>query len=1085
MHAAVHAQTGAAAAVKSVHKPRAVSMHAMRREIETLAALRHPGVVRILDHGVTPDGLPWYAMEQLHGETLRTARLGRRRSLTALAQVCETLAWLHGEGVVHSDLKPDNIFLRKDGTPVLVDFGLRGAYEAGREAVSMGDNLLAGTAQYTAPEQIQGLFVDARADLYSLGCILFEQLTGRPPFLGSVWELVDAQVNTPAPGPREIDPDVPAGLDALTTSLLKKEPRERIGHAGAVARVLRRYGARPPDRPAPPPRPYVYRPSLHGREAQWEPIAALVERAETQRKGALVIVRGAAGMGKTRLVNEAVRQGKLRGLWILASSCTPESTEPLSGFRGALRQLGDICREGGEKTTQWLLGHRGPLLALHEPSLAGLPGQAQQPQPEALPEGTARLRRFSYVAEALERLTEESGAVLAIDDLQWADPETVVLLHFLRRAGLFERRPLVVIATIRSDQEMPSTVQRLWEDPETMQIELGGLAPSHVRAMVEDMLGVTSAPDDVVRHLVARAEGNPLFVTEFVRSVVTQSAVERDDQGRWDVTESTSMLARRQSASSINDLVTAHIVALSPAARALVRLAAVDGRVDLPVLTHALPLVLGGDGGRAPGVRIEDALRELVRSEILDLAPAGEYVFAHRRLLATARDDIDATEAVRFREALATGLLATESPDAARLAEHLEWCGRLDEARDAHREAAAAAVDTYSPRHAETHLRKYLALSDPASEAGLMARLDLAVKCLAPLARRAEAMEELDAVLRDAEVLGKPALTARVLWRQAALLRRSGRPEEAMGALATARGLLDQEDDAEVRAHVFNSLAIGHRLAGHNEDCRQLLVQAVNIYRVLGDGYGEGIALGNLALLDLDEGRFIESQRRNERAVLAFRAAGRRLYEGIAIHNLGSIAQEIGDDESAAALFGRALDLHGETGDRRTKVLTLVRLSATDMRRGAVGNCRRNLERAGELLDALDDPHVAALVHLQGARIARLLDGDWENAERLLVAAEDGAASAGAHAARLLVACERGHLALAQGHDGALQLDAAEAIGVGSQRAGEVVRRLGELRAAVAEGPEGCYRGTHLRVLGPALRRHLSLSDPGFPQRDN
>jgi tetratricopeptide (TPR) repeat protein len=1082
VRAAIHAQTGAKAAVKTVHRAKAISLHAMRREIETLATLVHPGVVRILDHGVTPEGLPWYAMEQLHGQTLRTARLGRRRALTVLSRVCETLAWLHGEGVVHSDLKPDNIFLRKDGTPVLVDFGLRGAYGAGREAVSMGDNLLAGTAQYTAPEQIQGRFVDARADLYSLGCILFEQLTGRPPFLGSVWELVEAQVNTPAPHPKDIADDVPSGLDALTISLLRKEPRERIGHAGAVARVLTRYGARAPERPTPPPRPYVYRPSLHGREAQWEPVRALLERAEVKRQGALIVVRGQAGMGKTRLLNEAVREGRLRGLWILASSCSPDSTAPLSGFRGALRQLGDICREGGEKTTQWLLGHRGPLLALHEPSLAGLPGQASQPSPEELPEGTARLRRFSYVAEALERLTEESGAVLAIDDLQWADPETLVLLHFLRRAGLFERRPLVVVATVRSDKELPSTIQRLWDDPHTMKIELAGLAPSNVRAMVEDMLGVTSAPDDVVRHLVERADGNPLFVTEFLRSLVTRSAVERDDQGRWDVTESTALLARRQSASSIHDLVTGHLQALSDSARTLVRLAAIDGQVDVPVLAHALPKVRASAGSMSgPGEGIEDALRELVRGEILDVSPGGEYVFAHRRLLATAKEDVEAAEQGPLREALASALLATGSPDAARLAEHLEWCGRLPEAREAHRTAAAAALDAYSPRRAEAHLRKYLALSDPAEEAGVRARLELCIKCLLPLGRRAEAMSELSAVLADARELANPALTARVLWRQVAVLRRSGQPDNAMEALANAHELLEQRDDPEVRAHVFNSLAIGHRLAGDNADCRQLLVQAVNIYRMLGDGYGEGIALGNLALLDLDEGRFIESQRRNERAVLAFRTAGRRLYEGIAIHNLGSIAQELGDDESAAALFGRALDLHRETGDRRTKVLTLVRLAATDMRRGAIGNCQRGMARAIELFDALDDPHVESLVHLQSARITRLLEGDWELASAQLDLAAACADRAGAHAARLLVACERGHLALAQGGAGTVELAAATDIGVGSQRAGELVRRLGELREAVGHGPGGCYRGTLTGALSASLRRHLTLSDPQFP----
>lgn len=1081
VYAASHVQTGQGAAVKTVWRPKAMSLHSMRREIETLAALQHPGVVQILDHGVTPDGIPWYAMEHLRGQTLRSARLGRRRSLTVLRQVCETLAWLHGEGVVHGDLKPDNIFLREDETPVLVDFGLRGAYAGGREAVSLGDNLLAGTAMYTAPEQIQGKFMDARADLYSLGCILFEQLTGRPPFEGEVWQLVEAHRMTPAPSARSVSGDVPVGLSQLTASLLRKEPRERIGHAQAVGRVLARYGASPPGKALPSPRPYLYRPGLRGRDEQWQVLADLVERIDGPGPGGLAIVRGPAGIGKTRLVNEAVREGKLHAMWILASACSPEATAPLSGFRGALRRLGDICREGGEETAKWLLGHRAPLLALHEPSLRGLPGVNADALPEELPESAARLRRFSYVAEALERLTEQDGAVVVLDDLQWADRETLVLLHFLRRAGLFERRPLLVVASLRSDVELPMAAQRLWEAPETVRLELAPLSEPDVRGMVEDMLGVTGAPDDVVRHLVERSEGNPLFVTEFVRSLINRTHVQRDDEGRWAVTESTATLARAHSDSSLQDLVVEHLGNLSAPARMVACLAALDGLVDQTVLRRALPTASRIALSETAAARqLEDSLRELVRAEILDVGEAGEFVFAHWRLRELARGEVGAEEAPRLHAALAAAMEAGAG-DPARLALHLENSGQPEKARAAHLEAARRAIDAYAPGRAEKHLQRFLEQADMGTEVAVRARLDLAVKCLAAQGQRGEAQETLAATLVDAEKLGKPALTARVLWRQAAVMRRAGQPEEAMRALERARTLLEEEDDREVRAHVYNSLAIGHRLAGENEDCRELLVQAVNIYRMLGDGYGEGIALGNLALRDLDEGRFIESQRRNERAVMAFRADGRRLYEGIAIHNLGSIAQELGDDESAAALFARALDLHRETGDRRTKVLTLVRLSSTDMRRGAVGNCRRHLDRAIELFEALDDPHVAALVHLQRARVIRLLDGDPAGAAEACAEAIRGAELAGARAARLMGACERGHIALARRESGRPELHDAEGIGVGAQKAGEVVRRLGDLRAAVMAGPGACYRGALVESLPPAIVRHFTLTDPLFP----
>jgi serine/threonine protein kinase len=108
------------------------------------------------------------------------------RTLTLVHRLCSPLAFLHGEGLVHRDLKPDNVLVRPNGSPVLVDFGVTTQFtgEQSREALEVGGEMV-GTVSYMAPEQILGDFVDARADLYALGCILYELLTGRPPFVGA------------------------------------------------------------------------------------------------------------------------------------------------------------------------------------------------------------------------------------------------------------------------------------------------------------------------------------------------------------------------------------------------------------------------------------------------------------------------------------------------------------------------------------------------------------------------------------------------------------------------------------------------------------------------------------------------------------------------------------------------------------------------------------------------------------------------------------------------------------------------------------------------------------------------------------
>jgi len=182
-------RTGELVAVKQVRGVEPAAVGALRQEIHALGRFRHPGVVRIIEQGTGADGLPWYAMELIEGETL-AARIGRLppRAAATFADVlpdlqivrdlCQTLAFLHGEELVHRDLKPANVLIRPNGVPVLVDFGLASRrLDAGRELLE-GFRGAAGTPGFVAPEQQDGDLVDARADLFALGRILYQILTG-------------------------------------------------------------------------------------------------------------------------------------------------------------------------------------------------------------------------------------------------------------------------------------------------------------------------------------------------------------------------------------------------------------------------------------------------------------------------------------------------------------------------------------------------------------------------------------------------------------------------------------------------------------------------------------------------------------------------------------------------------------------------------------------------------------------------------------------------------------------------------------------------------------------------------------------
>jgi len=259
-------QSGEAVAIKTLQRPDEHLIARFQREARLLAALQHPAVVRHLAHGTTGDGVQYLAMEWLEGEDLsaRIARgpLGIDEALALAVRVAEALALVHARGVIHRDLKPANLFLpggRLDQVTI-IDFGIARDAAATLGLTEPGAAL--GSPAYMAPEQVRGdPDVDARADLYGLGCILFECLTGQPPFVAAHPVAVLAKVLfEDAPRPGALRAEVPAELDLLVARFIAKERDDRPADAAAAARALRGHGrgrGRAPGEPAsasmPPP----------------------------------------------------------------------------------------------------------------------------------------------------------------------------------------------------------------------------------------------------------------------------------------------------------------------------------------------------------------------------------------------------------------------------------------------------------------------------------------------------------------------------------------------------------------------------------------------------------------------------------------------------------------------------------------------------------------------------------------------------------------------------------------------------------------------------------------------------------------
>jgi len=773
-----HSVTLGLAALKTVQVDSAEHLAAFRREVQVLAGLHHPGIVRILDHGIS-DGTPWYAMDLVQGQPLSgmlraplpsetevvTGTMARSTAdlredaqrpssatrlrvaqpskpheaaplpelLRVMRKVCSALAFLHSHGLVHRDLKPENILIEAGGDPVLVDFGIVGQFgdSKGREVLTLTRS--AGTLAYMAPEQASGLFIDARADLFSLGCILYECIVGELPFGPS--GLYDASLPPPAPPSKSVSDIVPE-LDELVMGLLAQDPRERVGYAEDVAaaldRVMSADEAAPSAEMSEPA--YLYRPDFAGRGGALERLTSRLGERASQKGGSLTLISGESGLGKTRLVLELGARAVAAGTTVITGECKPVGAvaldggaraEPLHPFRNFLLAVVDACRAGGKAVSERLLAVHGGVLVPFEPALGSLLAD-QAPDPTPLEPELARARVFAALAGLLEAFTLERplSLLLLIDDLQWADSLSLEFLSGLARGQ--QRLACQIVATYRSE-EVSDELAALVALPSVKNERLERFDRSAVSDMVSGMLALPTPPQDWVAFLEEESGGNPFFIAEYLRAAISERLLTRSRAGRWalgSVDDGGSLRERLGLPATIGDLVGRRLAGLDHDARLTLQAAAVLGReFDVALVAET--------AGIEPAI-VTAAYARLRQRQILEDEASGESGFGHDKLREIAYGLIEPQTRSVLHGRAATALSARRARGEARvelgsLGYHYAQAGNAAQAADYFEQAATLARAHHANRDAIRLFR--LALGELQKSTTPQAAAELGAAC--------------------------------------------------------------------------------------------------------------------------------------------------------------------------------------------------------------------------------------------------------------------------------------------------------------------------------------------------------------------
>lgn len=521
VYRARHLRRGTIVALKTLKESDPDRLLSFRHEFRSVAELNHPNVVGMRDLAV--DSGQWYlTMDLVEGSSFLEYvrpddKLDQFKLRSVLPQLVRGINALHHAGVVHRDLKPGNVLVENGGQLIVLDFGLAMRDDGGAEATPAG---FAGTPVYAAPEQF--LSEPSKAsDWYAVGVMLYEALTGRRPFVGTLAEIFNSKTNADAPqlsGQSDVAPD----LAELVDDLLLRDPAQRPDAPAIMSTLnvsLDMLVRSPGDADG----------QLIGREHQHRQLTAALDSVVNNREPAVAFVRGRSGEGKSSLVEMFLKPlRRYSRLLVLSGRCYERESVPFKAIDCWMDSLVDYLRAQSPARLEKILPADITGLARIFPVLLGVPTIESMPSidsalmtPEKL-----RHRAFAALKSLLVSISRETPIILFIDDLQWGDADSANIFNqFLNDLG----PPLLMfLGSYRSDEGDESSFVQQWNQQAWQQdvqlINIGPLSEHQAFEMITDLIPRSSqVPQEELQRVCRESGGNPYILQQLMEGYDPQT----------------------------------------------------------------------------------------------------------------------------------------------------------------------------------------------------------------------------------------------------------------------------------------------------------------------------------------------------------------------------------------------------------------------------------------------------------------------------------------------------------------------------------------------------------------------------------